>query len=77
MSISKFGLDVFGEMVGAGVGLVVLQTLLTIKNGTSPFNFQSNELFYDNKWSSQNFYHMHFGEIRGLWREGVNTFRSL
>ena len=32
-------------MVGVGGGLVALQSLLTIKRGTSPFNSQSNELF--------------------------------
>ena len=31
--------------MGVGRGLVALQSLLTIKNGTSPFNVQSNELF--------------------------------
>ena len=35
----------FGEMVGMAWGLVALQSLLTIKKGTNPFNFQSNELF--------------------------------
>ena len=30
---------------GCGRGLVALQSLLTIKKGTNPFNVQSNELF--------------------------------
>ena len=45
MAISKFWLDVFGEMVGVVGGLVAFQTLSTIKKGTSLFNSQSNELF--------------------------------
>jgi hypothetical protein len=32
-------------MVGVRGGLVALQSLLTIKKGISPFNFQSKELF--------------------------------
>ena len=32
-------------MVGEGEVLFALQSLLTIKKGLSPFNFQSNELF--------------------------------
>ena len=46
MAISKFWLPVFEEMMGVGGGLVALQSLSTIKKSTSPFNFQSNELFY-------------------------------
>ena len=45
MAISKFLLDVFGEMVGMEGLLVALQSLSTIKTGTVFFNFQSNELF--------------------------------
>ena len=45
MAISKFCLAVFGEMVGVGGGLVAIRSLSTIKKGTDPFNFQSNELF--------------------------------
>ena len=45
MTVSNFLLGVFGEMVGVGEGLVNLQSLLTIKNGTGSFSFQSNELF--------------------------------
>ena len=41
--ISKFWLDVLGEIVGLRRGLVALQSLSTIKKGTSPLNFQSNE----------------------------------
>ena len=55
MYISEFRLDVFGETVGLGGGLVALQFFLTIwldliqllstiKNGTGRFNLQSNEL---------------------------------
>ena len=44
MAISKFGLDVLGGRMGGGV-LVALQSLSTIKKGTSPLNFKSNELF--------------------------------
>ena len=43
--ISRFWLDVFGEMVGLGGRLVALQLLSTIKKGTSPFSFQLNEPF--------------------------------
>ena len=45
MAISKFWLDKFWELMGMGGGLVTLQPLLINKNGTSPFNFQSNEPF--------------------------------
>ena len=45
VSISKFLLNVFGQMVGAGGGLVAVQSVSTINKGASPFNFQSNELF--------------------------------
>ena len=45
MTISKFWLDVFGEIMGLGGGLVALQSLLTIRMGASPFNFQLIELF--------------------------------
>ena len=44
MAISKFWLDVSGGMMGVG-GLVALQSLSTIKKGTSHFNVQSNEPF--------------------------------
>ena len=45
MRISKFLLDVLGEMLGMGRVLVPLQSLWTIKNDTSLFNFQSSERF--------------------------------
>jgi len=38
-------LDAFGEILGVGGGLNAPQTLLTIKKGTSPLDFESNELF--------------------------------
>ena len=41
----NFWLDVFGEMMGMGEGLAALQSLLHIKKSTSPFNYQSNDLF--------------------------------
>ena len=46
MAISKFVLDVFGEKVGVRGGLVALQSLSTIKKGTSRLSFQSNEPFF-------------------------------
>ena len=46
MAISKFWLDVLGEMVGVEGVLVAFQSLSTIKKGTSHFNFQSNEPFW-------------------------------
>ena len=45
MAISKFGLDVFWEMVGVEGVLVTFQSLSTIENGTSHSNFQLNEPF--------------------------------
>ena len=45
MAISKFWLDVFGEMVGVEGVLVTFQSRSTIKKGTSHSNFQSNEHF--------------------------------
>ena len=54
MAISEFWLDVFGEMMGVIGALFALQSLSTIKKGTSPFNFQSNEpfwSFYDNAFN--------------------------
>jgi hypothetical protein len=45
MAISKFWLDVFGEKLGVRGGLIALQSLSTIKKGTSPLNFQSNDSF--------------------------------
>jgi hypothetical protein len=42
MAISKFLLDVFGEMVGMEGVVVAFQSLLT---NTSHSNFQSNEPF--------------------------------
>ena len=51
MAVSKFWLDVFGKTVSVEGGLVALQSpLLTIKRGTSPFNFQLNELFLKFLW---------------------------
>ena len=41
----KFWLDAFWELMGVGVGLVALQSLLTYKKDTSLFNFQSNGPF--------------------------------
>ena len=35
----------FGEKVGVRGGLVAFKSLSTIKKGTSPYNFQSNEPF--------------------------------
>ena len=43
MAMSKPLLDVFGEMIGVGGGLVALYSLSTIKKGTIPLNLQSNE----------------------------------
>jgi hypothetical protein len=43
MTISKFILDVYGEMVGVEGVLVAFQSPSAIKKGTSPSNFQSNE----------------------------------
>ena len=45
MAISKFWLDVFGEMVGVEGVLAAFQSLSTIKKGTSHSNFQSNKPF--------------------------------
>ena len=45
MAISNFWLDLFGEIVVVEGVLVAFQSLLTIKKGTSHFNFQSNEPF--------------------------------
>jgi hypothetical protein len=53
MDISKFWFDVFGEKVSVRGGLVALQSLLTIKKGTNPLDFQSNEPFI--KLLPQNF----------------------
>jgi hypothetical protein len=39
MAISKLCLNVFGEMVGVRGGLLAIQSLSTIKKGTSRFNF--------------------------------------
>ena len=53
MDISKFLLDVFGEMVDVEGGCWCPPIILTIKKGNRPFNFQTNEPFskfsYDNK----------------------------
>jgi hypothetical protein len=43
MAISKFWLDVLGEMVGVEGVLVAFQSLLTPKRGTKTLDFQSNE----------------------------------
>ena len=51
MAISKFWLDVFEEMVGVEGVLIALQSLSTIKNGTSPLISNRMSLFwsfYDN-----------------------------
>jgi hypothetical protein len=45
MAISKFLLDVFGEIVGVEGVLVAFQSLSTIKKGTRHSNFLSNEPF--------------------------------
>ena len=53
MAISKFWLDAFRGIMGVGGGLGALQSLSTIKKGTSPLNFHSNEpfwSFYDNSF---------------------------
>ena len=50
MAISKFWLDVFGDMVGVESVLVAFQLLSTIKKGTSHLNFQSNEPFLKFLW---------------------------
>jgi hypothetical protein len=47
MDISKFWLDVFGELKGVRGELVALQSFSTIKKGTSPFNFPLNKPFYN------------------------------
>jgi len=65
-----------------GGGLVPLQILSTIKKDTIPINFQSNELFsmfYNNKikWSSQNFYPIHFRKARGVGGGGIDPPVSL
>ena len=46
MAISEFWLDVFGEMMGVGGGLVALQSLSTIKEGTSPLICNRMSLFW-------------------------------
>ena len=66
---SKFWLDVFGEMVGVGAGLVTFQSLLTIKSVLALSISNRVSLFrsfWDNKWPFQNFYQIHFGKIRGV-----------
>ena len=45
MAISRFWNDVFEGMMGVGGGLVAIQSLSTVKKGTNPLNFQSNETF--------------------------------
>jgi len=45
MAILKFRLEVFGEMAGIGGVLFTLQSLSTIKSGTTPSNFPQNEPF--------------------------------
>ena len=45
IAVSKSWLEGFGEIMGVGGALFVLQSLLTIKKGTDPFNLQLNELF--------------------------------
>ena len=44
ITLNKIWLDVFGEMMGVGGGLIPLQSLSKIQNGTGSFNFQSKEL---------------------------------
>ena len=46
MAMWKFWLNVFGEKVGGRGGLVALKSLSTIKKGSRPLNFQSNEPFF-------------------------------
>ena len=45
MAISKFWLDVFGEILGVKGVLAAFQSLSTIKNGKSHSDFQLNEPF--------------------------------
>ena len=69
----KFWLNVFGEIVSVGGGLIALQSLLIIRKGTSRFNSNWMNLFrnfYDNRWPSQNFYQMCFGRIRSVCLRG-------
>ena len=56
-------------MVGFGGGLVAFQSLSTTTKAQifSTFNRMSSfQSFYDNKQPFQNFYHIHFGKIRGV-----------
>ena len=63
-----------------GMGLVALQSLLTIKKGTHPFNFQSNELFLNFPWHK-----MAISKLKSdtFWEnvrcvgKGVSTLQSL
>ena len=41
----KISIGCFWVYSGSGRGLVALQSLLTVKKGTNPSNFQSNESF--------------------------------
>jgi hypothetical protein len=55
----KLLLDVFEETVGVEGDLVAIQSLLNIKKGTSPLNFQSHEpfwSFYENTFYKENLY---------------------
>ena len=52
-----------------GGGLVTLQSLLTIKKGTGPLNYQSNELFLKflrQQMAISKFLSDAFGKIRGV-----------
>ena len=46
----KLWIGWFWGKYGRGRGFVALKSFLTIKKGTSPFNFQSNELFLKFLW---------------------------
>ena len=60
IAITKFWLDVFGEIVGLGGGLVALQLLSTLIKGNCPFGipiesfskFMWQFLWYDVLWST-------------------------
>ena len=72
ITISKFQLDVFWEMVGMWRGLAPLQSLLTLKRDTSPFNFKSNEPFSKFLWQQiamSKFLYVAFQEnTRWMWQ---------
>ena len=79
MAISKFWFDVFGEMVGVGGGLVALQSLLTIKRGTSSFQFPFEWAFFEVSTTTKGHLKTSIRWISGKYGEwrGVSTLRSL